>query len=619
MNLLQVFNILTEAAEVNKIKSSVGDKVPASVIDKLTDSAKETKKGKFFDNEAMAIIKSISNGNKDEFLLSHPTAVHGILKKLKSGDSSFDAAKVLSSGEEKEYWKGLYKESKKEKNVEENSFGLKNAKVKSIDDEWFVIIPRIFYKKGIEKELREVDVEKSHKELQSLSNEIAKRDSGSQTDEKAPTWDDRSSSNKSSPNVNHWCVAATDSGYYDSYAKKGPFIFVIFVKKNEDGSPNWDERYLWYTRGEKHGRFGKYETTEFADKFDNYKEESKILSKKAREFLSKNIAPNVNAIVSKKENFIEKIYKDASAKAMKDKEQFYEKNGSLEVEHQLKFDGEIIKYITSKQKELSKEEIRKIGLSAAPWIEEAYASKSLVSFLKDKKIPNNDIFDYLFSENNVDAILISKPLTVGRRVVIFTNNYKQDLINTKWSTYQEFIKGLQYTEDVSMFEIDSKSLKTSINFIRSIINRRGSIRTSVVNFNISGKINALKTPIDVYRAFEPEINVHPNLSKKAQEYFDKAYYSVMPFAKKIPDYSINSYWSSRNNDFYNKDLKLFFFINLDKEKGVYDILYSKIEKVEDKKHLITFDGKNTEEVKAAFKKLAAERKVELEKISRQQG
>ena len=107
MNITDILKTLCEAAEVNKIKTSVGDKVPASVMDALIKNAKETQRGKFFDNEAMAIINSISRGNDDPFLLSSPNAVHSILKKLKRGNSSFKADEILSGGKGKSYWKEL--------------------------------------------------------------------------------------------------------------------------------------------------------------------------------------------------------------------------------------------------------------------------------------------------------------------------------------------------------------------------------------------------------------------------------------------------------------------------------------------------------------------------------
>lgn len=242
MNLNKIFNIITEAAEVEKIKASVGDKVPASVMDKLAESAKKTNKGSYFDNEAMAIIKSVSGGNKDEFLLSHPGAVHGVLKILKKGNSSFNAASILAGGSGKEYWMNLYKKSKEEKSQEnKNSFGLKNAKFKELK-KYYAIFPKTFYEDYYFS--KKENLEKGWLELRTISDEIAKKDN----------------SGESGADVNHWCVASSSSHYYENYKKDGG-VFIIIVKKEEDRKPNWNERYLWYTNGKR---------CEFADKFNNH-------------------------------------------------------------------------------------------------------------------------------------------------------------------------------------------------------------------------------------------------------------------------------------------------------------------------------------------------------------
>ena len=62
----------------------------------------------------------------------------------------------------------------------------------------------------------------------------------------------KDTSGKEGANVNHWCVASDTTRYYRDERYKGGNrggIFIIIVKKKEDGSPDWNKRYLYWNKG----------------------------------------------------------------------------------------------------------------------------------------------------------------------------------------------------------------------------------------------------------------------------------------------------------------------------------------------------------------------------------
>ena len=77
--------------------------------------------------------------------------------------------------------------------------------------------------------------------------------------------------------VNHWCVAASDSKHF-YYYKNERFTFVIIIKKDKNGKPDWNKRYLYAHNPTKE--------PQFADKFDNYIEDPEtVVSEKTANFL----------------------------------------------------------------------------------------------------------------------------------------------------------------------------------------------------------------------------------------------------------------------------------------------------------------------------------------------
>ena len=265
MNILNLLQLLSEDRTLDNIQKQFNNKVPSEVIDSL---ASRVKKGKF-DNEAMAILKGLQQDpnaetayskeehDNREYLISHATMVYSILKKLKRGESDFDAEKVVDdflSNKTKPsiFWKEKYEEannkpaplSKEEKKF--NTVGLDTARTKDLGD-CFAILPKNFKTFDPEYGYKTFDYTKSQEEMKKLSSDMARRDT----------------SGEEGARVNHWCVAASGTGMFRTYKKsyKEPNEFVIFVEKNDDGSPNWNRRWLAY--------FNK-DRVEIADKLNKH-------------------------------------------------------------------------------------------------------------------------------------------------------------------------------------------------------------------------------------------------------------------------------------------------------------------------------------------------------------
>lgn len=286
MKLNNFLAYLVEAVDINELRQKVGDEVPAEVLDKLAAKMK----GRKYDNIAMAIIKKIQEINTSKkaymkeaapyikFLEQYPNVVYSALKKAAAGNPDFDPRKLIddsvslgglmSNTTPKKYWYDVY--TSKPAKAKKEEFGLKNAKVRELKDE-YLIFPKTFKANG-PLGIPVDNLEKQWEDIRALSAEIARKDtSGEERDGMKAT-------------DNHWCVASSDSSYYDDYKEHGG-TFVIIVKKNPDGSPDWNKRYLYYGRWYDLG--GDYEDTadEFADKFDDHLNPERVLSKEANDIL----------------------------------------------------------------------------------------------------------------------------------------------------------------------------------------------------------------------------------------------------------------------------------------------------------------------------------------------
>ena len=281
MKLNKFLAYLTEAVDIDKLREKVDSDVPASVLDKLASKMKGNK----YDNIAMAIIKTIQDYKSIDhdndryeyvkYLIDYPNVVYSALRKKAKNNSKFNAAETIkdsilfgpdmTNSSPKKYWYSIY--TSETPKMEKEEFGLKNANVKELKQE-YLIFPKTFKKTG-HYGLSDNDLDKQWKDIHDLSAEIAKKDT----------------SGEDGANDNHWCVASSDSNYYEEYKERGG-TFVIVVKKKKDGSPDWNRRYLYYTRGYELGNNDDDEwQDEFADKFDEHLEPEDVLSAEAIKIL----------------------------------------------------------------------------------------------------------------------------------------------------------------------------------------------------------------------------------------------------------------------------------------------------------------------------------------------
>ena len=264
MNITNLLQLLTEGREVEDINEKLKGKVDVRVLDTLGSLMK---KGKY-DNIAMAIFDALQNWNNSEkddkkrkFLIKRPKLVYVTLKEAGKGNSNFDPSLELShfrydDEEPMKFWAD-YRSSEKrfkerQKSEKKITFGLPQARVKELPES-FIFFPRNFKLDFDNLDFNINDLNKQYEDLRALSQQMADRDT--------------SGSNRAKKN--HWCVASSDSAYYSGRMYKGGHpggLFLIIVNKNEDGSPDWNNRWLLWIQSD--GRW------EFANKFnehDNYK------------------------------------------------------------------------------------------------------------------------------------------------------------------------------------------------------------------------------------------------------------------------------------------------------------------------------------------------------------
>lgn len=270
MNITKLFNLLKEDMEINKFNKAVEGKVSPEILNAF---ASRMKKGKY-NNISLAILKGIQAADERHraVLEKDYAKAYAVLRQMAKGNSSFNAGEIineyLGSNNPETFWRDKYTENKAEKPADPN-FGLKDARVKETKN-FYLIFPRTFYKDYhlFTKE----DMEKGWQELKAISDEMAKKDT----------------SGEYGANVNHWCVAASRPTYYIDYKKDGG-VFVVIVKKNEDGSPDWNERWLWYcnSQGENAQLENKLDRSTDNSTVYKDKEVASILDKIKRSFKSK--------------------------------------------------------------------------------------------------------------------------------------------------------------------------------------------------------------------------------------------------------------------------------------------------------------------------------------------
>ena len=264
MNITKILTLLTEGRDVNEINEKLKGKVDTHVLETMGPLMK---KGKY-DNIAMAIFDALQNWNdewdkeeKRNFLIKRPKLVYAALKEAGKGNSNFNPELELrhfrfDEEEPMKFWaayrSGEKRYKEKQKAEKKITFGLPQARVKELPES-FIFFPRNFKLDFDNLTFNVNDLNKQYEDLRALSQQMADRDT--------------SGSNRAKKN--HWCVASSDSAYYSGKMYKGGHpggLFIIIVNKNEDGSPDWNHRWLLWIQPD-----GKWE---FANKFnehDNFK------------------------------------------------------------------------------------------------------------------------------------------------------------------------------------------------------------------------------------------------------------------------------------------------------------------------------------------------------------
>ena len=268
MNIVNLLQLLTEGKNlISDIREKTQGKVPESVLNTLASLMKND----YYDNTAMAIIKKIQEWEEDdreagqqnlEFLKKRPKLVYAALKESAKDNSDYNPERELNffhfnTDDPMKFWaefrSGEKKYKEESKNKKKEIIGFKGVEPIKLKDS-YLFIPRSFKFDGRGfNGLRISDLDKQWEELKSLSMSMANKDTSGEVygGDKATE--------------NHWCVASDNKQWFEGENYKGGHlkgIFVIIVNKNKDGSPNWNDRYLYWNNG--------YGITEVADKFNRH-------------------------------------------------------------------------------------------------------------------------------------------------------------------------------------------------------------------------------------------------------------------------------------------------------------------------------------------------------------
>ena len=272
MNIVNLLQLLTESKNlISDIREKTQGKVPESVLNTLASLMKND----YYDTTAMAIIKKIQEWEEDdreeglknlEFLKKRPKLIYAALKESAKGNSDYNPERELNFFHFNEedpikFWANFRSSEKRFK--EENKgkkkeiIGFKGVEPIKLKDS-YLFIPRAFKVDDrvsrMFNGLRISYLDKQWEELKSLSMSMANRDTSGQV---------RPNGDKATEN--HWCVASDNDRWFKGGTYKGGHlkgIFIIIVNKNKDGSPNWNDRYLYWDNG------NGYE--EIADKFNRH-------------------------------------------------------------------------------------------------------------------------------------------------------------------------------------------------------------------------------------------------------------------------------------------------------------------------------------------------------------
>lgn len=293
MNIINVLQLLTEGKNpISEIREKVGDKVPESVLNTLASLMKDD----YYDKTAMAIIKKIQEWEGDDrdvgrenldFLKKKPKLVYAALKEAGKGSPKYDPEMDLTrfrfnaNFSPMKWWAEYRSDEKKFKETNKGKkkevLGLKGVEPIKLQHS-YLFIPRSF---KFENDygfngLRISDLGKQQEELKSLSMSMARKDDSGEVN------------NGNKATENHWCVASDNPDWFKGGTYKGGHlkgVFVIIVNKNKDGSPNWNDRYLYWNNG--HG------IVEVADKFNRHDKHYIHVPQDTVDFIENKIVKNL--------------------------------------------------------------------------------------------------------------------------------------------------------------------------------------------------------------------------------------------------------------------------------------------------------------------------------------
>lgn len=363
MNINKLLQLLTEDRSIEHVNETIKDKVPQQVIDTLSSLMRRNK----YDNIAMEIFNAFqeweweNDKKKLDFLKKRTKLVYHALKEAAKDNSHFDPAFDLRgfrhttddpmkfwadyrSGEKKgkEYEAQQKAEKKQAKEEAKKNFGLEDVRIKELRD-CYLIFPKNWKLGLYQSGFRVNNLPKQEESLRHLSMTLANRDT----------------SGKPGATDNHWCVAASEGegNMYSSRRYKGDHkggIFIVIVLKNPDGSPDWNQRYLFWASGPEKtydGNLINYEDYEFADKMNRHYRLDDVLSPATEKFLYDIIhslsIPKGEADYNEMEKQVKKAEDDESLRYNKKGEYRVSRDSAL-----VKNYWKVLRYLRNKYKNL---------------------------------------------------------------------------------------------------------------------------------------------------------------------------------------------------------------------------------------------------------------------------
>ena len=482
MNILELLKILSEDIKIDEFNKKVEGKISKELLDAF---ASKMKKGKY-NNAALAVLKGIQEADEEhrEVLEKKALAIYGLFRQMKKGDSSFNASEIidefLKSEDPKTFWRDKYSQSKEEKKEKKEDFGLKNVRVKKLKN-YYLIFPKTFYNNYYFS--KREDFNKGWQELKAISDEMAKKDT----------------SKVEANHVNHWCVASSSQSYFDRYKNDGG-LFVVVVKKNKDGSPDWNHRYLWYTEGKRE---------EFADKKDKHLDIEDLKDPELIQLIEKiktNFKDSIKkdkAISRAEDSRIKQIEKETRKNLYKPKTKEELIKEFPKAEQMIENTNKINKFFSENERDIYKDVLYQIISKKYP---EILTGKNIIKMLKSKSLEGHNSSGYNYS------------LTIGEKPFSLQLNKNGNIVSLTWGYARWYVNSEEEVSEVLEEYFKKKEQKYEPDAI-NIWGSRGSFQKLKNNSKFSNKYgpeiaqNILKQNSDIFNdihfpfAFNLKINL----------------------------------------------------------------------------------------------------------------